>query len=156
MADGTFWKGLGQVAAGVGNNRFYAPEAWLMAPRRWFWIASSVDAQFRPIASPGNTGPATALQAPYVGGSYSVGPILGLPVYMDGVIPAGASADTIFACRPSDMFLWESADKFLVTPQPLSGTLQVRISLARYAAFMSSRYPAGIGVMTSVPQPTNY
>jgi len=60
MADGTFWKGLGQVAAGVGNNRFYAPEAWLMAPRRWFWIASSVDAQFRPIASPGNTGPATA------------------------------------------------------------------------------------------------
>lgn len=152
----TFWPGLGQTAAAVGNNRFYPPEIWLMAPRRWFWIASSVDNSSRPIASPGNTGPATALDAPYVGGAYSVGPVLGIPTFMDGVIPAGTNNDTVFALRPSDMFLWESAPKTLVTPESLSGTLQVRIRMFHYVAFMSNRYPTGIGVLKNLTQPSNF
>ena len=47
------WPLLGQAAANVGNNRGHRPDFWLMAPRRWFAIAGSLDQQSRPIMSLG-------------------------------------------------------------------------------------------------------
>lgn len=149
------WPGLGKAASAVGNNRLLPPEMWLMAPRRWFWIASSVDNSQRPVASPGNTGPHTT-DLDRAGGAYPVGPILGLPVYMDGAIPAGSNSDQAICLRPSDMLLWESDDKTIVTAQPTAGTLQVRIALYRYVAFLPHRYPTGITVITNLTQPTGF
>jgi hypothetical protein len=148
------WPLLGQTAAAVGNNRLLPPEFWLMAPRRWFWIASSVDSSNRPIASPTQASDVT--QLPAAGGFYSVGKIFGLPVYLDGGIPAGTSSDVAYCVRPSDMFLWESPPKTIVTPVPLSGTLQMRISLHRYVAAILNRYPNGIGALTGLTQPSNF
>lgn len=150
----TLWPLLGQAAAGVGNNRLLPPEACLMAPRRWFWVASSIDNSNRPVASPtpfphvGELGMA--------GGALPMGAVLGLPVWADGAIPAGSSADTAVFCRPSDMFLFESEPFYITASNPLSGTLQARLSLHRHVAFLPHRYPSGIGLVTALPQPSNF
>jgi len=151
----TLWPGFGMAAAGVGNNRLLPPSVWLLAPRRWFWIASSVDNSLRPVSSPGNSGPHTT-DLVMEGGAMPVGPILGLPVYLDGAIPAGTSPDYAVCCRPDDMLLWETTDKVLVTPEATSGTLQTRIRLYRYVAFLPHRYPTGIGLITNMPQPAGF
>jgi len=151
----TLWPLLGQTAAAVGNARLLPPEAWLMAPRRWFWVASSVDSSNRPVASPGNSGPHTTDLAPQ-GGSVPYGPVIGLPTYLDGAIPAGTNADDIFAVRPSDMFLWESAPRYITAQNPLSGSLQMKLSLHRYVAFIGNRYPNGIAKLSALPQPSNF
>jgi hypothetical protein len=126
-----------------------------MAPRRWFWLASSMDSSNRPIASPGNAGPHTTDLAAQ-GGALPYGPVLGVPVYADGAITAGTSADPILCLRPSDMFLFEGTPRVLAAANPLAGALQIRLSYHRYVAFVPTRYPAGIGVVTAVPQPTGF
>ena len=151
----TTWPLLGQTAAAIGNNRLLPHEAWLVTPRRWFWIASSVDSSNRPISSPGNAGP-NSPDLSAAGGFTPFGPIMGVPVYLDGTIPAGASADDAFAVRPSDMFLWESAPRYITAQNPLSGSLQMKLSLHRYVAFIGNRYPNGIAKLTAMPQPTNF
>ncbi len=149
------WPLLGQASAAVGNTRALPPEVWLLAPRRWFWIASSLDASNRPISTPGNGAPQpTGLDL--AGGAAPVGPMLGLPAYMDGALSAGTAPDTALALRPSDMFLFEGPPRLIVAANPLSASLQIRLSLHRYVAFVSARYPAGIGVVTNIPAPSNF
>lgn len=150
----TLWPALGQTAAAVGNSRLLQPEVWLMAPRRWFWIASSVDSSNRPIASP-HSG-SDAPHFPAAGGYPPIGNVVGLPVYAAGAIAGGTSADNVYAVRPSDMILFESRERFRVVTQALSGTLQVRIQLRRYVAFIGNTYTNGLGVLKALPQPTNF
>ena len=125
-----------------------------MCGRRWFWIASSVDSSNRPIASP-HSG-SEAPQFPPAGGYPPIGNIVGLPVYLSGAITAGTAADNIYCVRPSDMVLFESAERYSVMANPVSGTLQVRIQLHRYCAFIGNTYTTGLGVLKAVPQPTNF
>jgi Phage capsid family len=150
----TLWPLLGQPPAAIGNNRQLPPEYCLMTPRRWFSVASSVDNSLRPIASPAQSSDPSGY--PYEGDVQPIGKLFGLPVYLDGTIPAGTSADAVYFLRPSDMFLWESTPRTIVTVVPTSATLQVRISLHKYVAFVPQRYPNGIGVLTALPQPTGY
>ena len=149
------WPLLGQAAAAIGNNRLMPPEVWLLAIRRWFWMASSVDASNRPIASPGNAGPQSP-DLPSAGGSFPVGPIMSLPAYLDGALPAQTNPDVVIACRPSDMFLFEGQPRIMAAANPTSGTLQIRLSLHRYAAFVPHRYPNGISVVTGIPAPAGF
>lgn len=151
----TQWPAIGQAAANLGNNRLLPPEVCLMAPRRWFWVASSVDSSNRPIASPSTNAPSLS-QLQNAGGVDPIGRVLGVPVYLDGVIPAGATADDIWFLRPSDMFLWESNAKTLVTANPTSGVLGIRVSYHKYVAFVGSRYPTGIARLSGLPQPSNF
>jgi HK97 family phage major capsid protein len=112
------WSLFGQAFAAIGNGRGLFPEAWLMAPRRWAYIGAQIDASGRPLMTPGLSAP-TANGLPTVGkgpqgnpnvASPAYGPLQGVPVYVDGSIPAGPLADNIYAVRPSDMWLWESQD----------------------------------------------
>jgi hypothetical protein len=162
----TLWPLIGQMMAAVGNTRLQPVSHLIMAPRRWAWIASSVDSSNRPISSPGANGP-TLPDYPQMGGTSddqrfrSVGPINSAPVWLSGAIltqgsAVNTAADVIYGVRPRDMFLWESAPNVIIAPNPLSGTMQVRISLHQYVAFTPDRYPAGIGVLTAIPAPTNF
>ena len=54
------------------------------------------------------------------------------------------------------MVLFESAERYSVMANPVSGTLQVRIQLHRYCAFIGNTYTTGLGVLKAVPQPTNF
>ena len=148
------WPLLGKAFANVGNNRNQPPEVWLMAIRRWGWIASSLDDQHRPIAAPGNVPDRTDTNG--AGGALPVGPILGLPVYMDGAITGGTSADNAYCVRPSDSFLFEGTPTVQATPEPTAGTLQVRLIYRNYVAAVLNRYPAGIGMVTAMPQPSGF
>ncbi len=150
------WPLLGEIGASVGNNRLLPPEVFLMAIRRWFWIASSVDSSNRPIASPGNNGAHSCDLEMACCCLPTFGPVQGLPVYLDGAIPAGTSADDVFAIRPSDMFLWESAPRYITAQNPLAGTLQMRLSMHRYVAFIGSRYPSAIAKLSALPAPSNF
>ena len=149
------WPLLGQAGAAVGNARQLPAEVWLLAPRRWFWIASSLDASSRPISTPGNGAPQpTGLDL--AGGAAPVGPMLGLPAYLDGALPAGTSPDTALCLRPSDMFLFEGPPRLIIAANPLSESLQIRLSLHRYVAWVPHRYPAGLGAVTSLPAPSGF
>lgn len=128
----------------------------MMAPRRWFWMASSLDSSSRPISSPGSVGGHANPAFNVAGGATPFGPVLGIPAYTDGSIVNGAAADNVYFVRPADMFLWEGPPRVITSVQVLNGTLQVRLSLHRAVAWMPHRYPTGIGVVTAVPAPVNY
>lgn len=142
----TLWPLLGQVAAAVGNARGRKPEAWLMAPRRYFWIASSVDSSQRPIASPTQVDPTDNTKPA----------VFHTPVILEGALNTGTQPDSIYAVRPSEMLLWESAPKVMAAVGSLNGTLQVRLRLYRYVAFVGNAYTSGLGVLQNVPRPANF
>ena len=62
-------------------------------------------------------------------------------------LTTGGNQDAIIACRPNDCFLFESKPRTVVLREVLSGTLQARIQLRGYAAFIC-RYPAGVSVVS--------
>jgi HK97 family phage major capsid protein len=151
----TFWVGLGKAAAAIGNDRQLPMEAWLMAPRRWAWLATLLDSSNRPVASPSGANPHAHELTP-AGGVYPVGPVIGYPVWQAGAIPAGATADFVIACRPSDYRLYEGDSHLLVAKSPLSGTFQTRISLRRYVAFIATRYPTSVSLINNLAQPSGF
>jgi len=157
------WVALGQIAAGVSNARLLPPEIYLLAPRRWFWLASAVDTATRPIGQVGSyavgsdfpIAPGNAKANAVALGAGMPFTVNGIPAYMDGAIPAGTSADVAIALRCSDMLLYESAPKFAVINEPGSGTLSVRLQLRRYVAFVNTK-PSSICVLTGIPAPTGF
>ncbi len=152
------WPVLGQAAATVGNTRLRPLDCWLVAPRRWAWMASSLDDQHRPIVSPGQGGPHLS-DYPEAGGTLPTGPLFGKPAYEDGAIPAGTAADVIIGLHlaSADFSLWESTPRLAVATNPLAGTLQDRVQLRRYAAFICTR-PSSVVVVsgTGLAQPANF
>ena len=162
------WPLLGQAAAAVGNNRGHRPDFWLMAPRRWFAIAGSLDQQSRPIMSPAANLPYNVDRPNDLPSPHAVSNIHGIPVYTDGAIPVttfsggaasgtvGALADTIYCGRVADTYLFESPPMIQASVNATAGTLQVRLLLHRYVAFVGNLYTSAYGRVTSIPQPTNY
>lgn len=149
------WPLLGRAYAAVGNDRQLPPERWLMAPRRWGWMASSLDSSNRPISSPSPGGLAEST-LPLAGGTSPATSIFTRPAYEAGAIPAGASSDFIVAFRPSDLLLFESEPKFAVDQQVLAGELQVRMQLRRYVAWIPQRYPSSIAIVNNLVQPSGF
>jgi len=157
----TIWTAIGQAAAGIGNNRGKAPEAVLMAGRRYFFMAATVDPT--QAWTPDSGGYWTNPDVPhdYEGNLY--GPLLGIPTYIDGAIPAGATADAIWVVRPSDMYLWESEPlvQVAVDSSP-NGSLGVRINFHAYVAFIPDAKTNAAGEAVSIAkvgamaQPSGY
>lgn len=138
------WPYFGKVFGQVSNTRKRRAECWLMRGGRWGWLAASEDTQKRPIVTP-EAGPFPANPG---SPSVPVGSLLGIPIFTDEEIPTTlgttANQDAIVACRPSEMFLWESEPRLAEMPEVLSGTLQVRFRLHAYAAAMVARYPSAL------------
>lgn len=141
---------LGEAAAELGDNRELPPEAWLMRTARWAYLGSSVDEEKLPLAVPGHQ---AIVPVPYTFDADRPAvapPILGWPTYLSDAIPAnlgsGANQDVIVCCRPTDSMLFESDQRTSVFTEVLSGTLQARFQLSRYAAALF-RYPMGFSVV---------
>jgi Phage capsid family len=142
---------LGKLGAQLGDARKCPPEAWLMRTARWCALGSSLDLEDLPISTPGHE----AIPVPaftFDDSRPSVAPpILGFPNYLSDACPAnlgaGGNQDAIVAIRPSDMVLFESTTKTAVFKEVLSGTLQARFQLHRYASVLW-RYPTGIATLT--------
>ncbi|MEV0183814.1 phage major capsid protein [Streptomyces sp. NPDC050625] len=145
------------------KNRKMMPTAVFLTPSRWFWMASQLDSQNRPFILPETNAPFNPL-ALQTGGDVEgpVGRILNFPLLADGNIPAnlgaGTNEDRIAAMRTSDLYLWEGAMRTRVLQEVLSNTLQVRLQVYNYAAFMPDRRPETISVIsgTGLIAPSGY
>lgn len=148
---------LGQAFAQVSDNRFAAPQCWLMRGARWAWIKTSEDSATLPfdISSPTYLGSTDDTPDP-------IGGIVGLPVFLEEQISntqgAGGNQDQIIALRPSDMILLEGEPQTMVAHEPLSGTLGARIEMHSYAAAFTDRRPAGVSVIsgTGLAKPAGF
>jgi HK97 family phage major capsid protein len=140
-------KAIGTVTAA----RYKQPDVIIMHPRRWAYIAGSLDSSNRPLAG---VSVATSTNIVALGnpGAYGVaaGELAGIPVVVDAGIPTNLGAGTnedavIVACR-EDLILWEAAGQPLMVryDQVGSGTLTVRMVVFGYSAFTAGRYPGGI------------
>ena len=149
------WTLIGQAAAIVGTQRQLPPEVVLLAPRRYYAIASGEDSQNRPIGTVGLLPNITSL--PPAGGALPVDRLLGINTYLSGGIIGNTStnADYIIVARVHDMLLYESVPRFVAMPNPGSGSLTIRLQLHRYVAFLNFK-ASSISAVVNIPQPTNF
>ncbi len=141
---------VAETAALVADARDLPPQIVLMRPSRYLWLAAAADSAGSPQQRVG-VGP-VADMAPDDG---PYGPLAGLPVHLDGSIPAdlgaGANQDLVVLCRPSDLLLFEDpTPRFSVVVDTAAGASQLAVFLQfhTYVAAFTSRYPTGIGVLT--------
>lgn len=144
---------IAQSISQMAGLRFAAPTALVMHPRRWYWGVSQLDAQNRPLIVPStvsNFNP-LALQngVPAEG---PAGTILGIDVYLDANVTTvdgvGTNQDRVYALYTPDFLLWEGEMRARAMPEILSGTLQVRLQVYNYAAFMPDRYAQAISIVS--------
>ena len=142
---------FGQAISQISENRFLPPDAFVMHPRRWYWLATGLDSQNRPLIVPSDSGQSVNTFAGY-DGTYAenvVGRILGVPVVLDASLPttlgSGTNQDIIICFRTADSWLWEdAAPRAKVYEEVLSGNLQIRCQIYGYFAFSAARYPSSI------------
>lgn len=140
---------LAQVMSLIASTRFEPPTAIFMHPRRWFWLAAALDSQNRPLVVPagGAFNQLAVMDGTNVQGP--VGQVLGVPIFLDANIGvsygAGTNEDRIYAVRTPDLYLWEGNLRARTLQEVLSGTLQVRLQIYNYVAFMPNRYPISVG-----------
>lgn len=136
----------------VWTNRFAAPDAWFMHPRRWAWILAALDSSNRPLVSPVSpmnpVGGFTGVNAEGV-----VGSLIGMPVYTDANIPttggAGTNQDTIILTRRADSTFFETGTPRVETFREVgSANLTVRIRAYGYIAYSVGRFPKGHAKIT--------
>jgi len=130
------------VAANINN----APDAVVMHPRRFLWLASQVDSTGRPLIVPVAGGSqAVNAMSPSEAITFDgpVGSIMGLPIYLDNNIPvtkgASSNEDVIIVGRFAEATLYETGPKAQVFFEPGAATMTVLARAYNYAAFSGAR-----------------
>ena len=149
------WQQVIKAIGTVNENRYLPPDIIVMHPRRWAYLAGSLDSNNRPLVNPaGNfpTDPAAVGSAAGYGGV--VGNIAGVPVVTDAGIPVdkgpGDDEDRIIVARRSDLLLWESAGAAPTVARfdsVGSASLTIKLVAYGYSAFTAGRYPTGVAVI---------
>lgn len=136
---GTIYDAVSQIAT---NAPGYMADAVVMHPRRAAWIASHRDANGS-LLQQGSF--ALASGAQNNGFALSVA---GLGVIIDPNITtvqgAGTNEDEIYVVVTDELILAEGQLRARVLTEVLSGTLQVRLQLYAFSAFVSNRRPKTI------------
>lgn len=152
-----------QAMSKVATGRKLPATAAFITPARWYWAMSALDSSNRPLVLPESTGTFNPLALQTGGDSEGyVGRIASLPTLTDGNIPsnlgAGTNEDRAIILRTSDLYLWEGSMRSRVLQEVLSGTMQVRLQVWNYAAFMPDRRPESIAVVsgTGLIAPTGF
>lgn len=138
----------------IATNRKQPATATFVIPAIWYWATAGLDTTNRPLIQTEQSGPFNpmALQT----GAVAEGPVgrltIGTPVILDGNIPTnkggGSNETRIITLRTSDLYLWEGPIQTRVLTEVLSGTLQVRFQVYRYAAFMGNRLSKAISIVS--------
>jgi HK97 family phage major capsid protein len=146
---------IAKAISKVVTNRFKAAEAIVMSPSVWYWFASQVDSQNRPLVVP-TTGASQAFNS---AGTVTnpgapaglVGTIQGVPVFIDATMTKTYGASTnqspILVGKFSDSYLFESGVKTRVLPDILSANLTIRMQVYGYAA-LAHRYNKAVSAIT--------
>lgn len=150
---GGFYGQTGALLSAFLGKRLLPPNVWVMHPRRWYWLASSVDSSGRPLVVP--DGPAfnqmgnqDAATAP-VG---RVGTFHGLPVVIDPLVPtnigAGTNQDLVYLLRTDDLVLFESEPRAEVFRETYADTVGVLFRMYGYVGTVLNRHTESLGVIT--------
>jgi len=147
------WVPLLQSASLIAKIRKMISTGVVMTPSMWYWALSQLDTTGRPLLIPSatamnNMGDNGLLEADGPAGMFTYG----LPAFMDGNIPSnlggGTNETRIITARWQDLYLWEGSMRTRVLQEILSGTLQVRVQVYNYVAFMGNRRPESISVIS--------
>lgn len=137
----------------VYTQRFEAPNALVMTPKRWALFLSYGDSQNRPLVVPVAGGQAVNAFGSVDSNSAQgfVGTLQGLPVYVDPNIPsnlgAGTNQDEIFVMKTDDIWLYESAPRLDAQVAPYANQLSVLVRFWRYYG-LGVRTPKSIALLT--------
>lgn len=148
------WPFLLQAASQVAKNRKLPPLAVFSTPSIWYWALAALDTSNRPLltAAANAFNPAALQTGADTTEGYVGNWTFGLPHLNDGNIPSNLGAGTnetrAIVARTSDLYLWEGAMRSRALTEVLSGTLQVRLQVYNYAAFMGDRRPEAISVIS--------
>lgn len=150
-------QGIYPAISKVYENRFMAPSAIIMHPRRAAWLASQTDSTF-PVFNQGG------LNMFQVGQQDNglAGMIAGLPVIVDANVPttkgASTNQDTIYVVRLEDLLLGEDGVQSATFEEVVSSTLAIRLQLWGYSLAALDRYPVGICAIngTGLAQPAGF
>lgn len=143
----------------IHTTRFLPPDAIIMTPSRWAWCLAQSDTAGRPLVTPRANAynPLGAMDGTASQGL--VGEMLGLPVYVDALIPqnlgAGTNQDVIIVARMSDLIMWEGNVRAEAFQQTYAQNLSVFVRLYNYFSFQAGRYPQSISIIggTGLTQP---
>ena len=145
---GGFYSKVNQGIAAVSSARFLPPDAILMTPARWSWVAASFDSTGRPLVSPSGPAYNQVAEASIVVAQGSVGQMAGLPVFTDANLPLnGTSQDPVVVARFADLYLWESDVTLATFDATYAGSLGLLVRAHGYLAAIMSRQPSSIAVI---------
>ncbi len=126
----------------IATARFRRADTIVLHPRRAAWLASNLSSTFPLFQLGVLTQAAGSQQAGFVDN------FAGLRTVIDGNISlefgASTDEDEIYVVRAADLFLMEGPLRVRVFDDVLSGTLQVRLQVVAYSAFISGRQPGAI------------
>ncbi|WP_395659143.1 hypothetical protein [Nocardioides sp.] len=137
------------------------PDSIVLYPSIWWWMTAQLDSTNRPLVDLGN-GQNTITVHDTDAVSGVVGAIGKVPIVVDLGIPTnlggGTNESRVIAGALRDTYLWEGALRTRVLTEVLSGTLQVRLQVYNYVAYMANRRPAALSVVsgTGLIPPTGY
>lgn len=148
-----FYGQTGNLLQRFLTARLVNPTCWVMSPRRWFWLESSLDNSGRPFVVPvGNAYNPIAVESNGPVAMGMVGYLHGLPVYIDPLVPitggAGTNQDNVYLLKTDDLVLLESAPQVEAFREPYADSLGVLFRLYSYVATILNRHPESIGVLT--------
>lgn len=150
-----YWPALLNAINDVAAGAFAYPDAIVMHPRRWAYLASLLDGSNRPLI--GSLAPQNA-PAAYNGvevpgsdrGPAASGDILGIPVYLDANVPTtlDTNQDRIIVMRRDAPILMESTPKFAVSMEAEFAKDQMIARVTGDVAFTCARNKAAVSVIS--------
>ena len=144
-----FYSQLAKLQSDINSSRFAPPDAVVMHPRRWGWLASYTDSTGRPLVVP-TAGGFNSLANPSPGGAAGhVGSLLGMAVYTDPNIPITENSDQDVALMlvTDDIWMYESQLFAATFDAPYSDSLSVLYRIHAYSA-LAFRYEESVGMLT--------
>jgi HK97 family phage major capsid protein len=150
---GGFYGQTGNLLQKFLSARLTTPTCFVMHPRRWFWLESSVDTAGRPFVVPTGSGyNPLAIEANGPVAMGYVGTMHGLPVVIDPLVPtnlgAGTNQDIVYLLKTDDLTLLESPPQAEVFREPYADSMGVLFRLYAYVGTILNRHTESIGVLT--------
>jgi HK97 family phage major capsid protein len=153
---GAMWPKLADMVGKVMSGRFTGPSQIVMTPTEWAWLLSAKDSQSRPFVEPSGVAMNPVMVSADGPARYAgvAGYLFGIPIVLDGNIPANLGAGTnetrIIAADFRDLILFEddsAAPAQMRFEQPSGNALGIMLVAYGYSAFASGRQPKAISVM---------
>lgn len=153
----TLWPAILNAVSDVASGVYAYPDAIVMHPRRWAWLAGQLDLNNRPVV--GSLNPQNAVggfngaaPAGQFQGPNAVGNILGIPVYLDSTIPttfgSGTDEDRIIVMKRDEPLLMESTPKFAVSSEAEFAKDQLIARVTGDVAFTCARRKAAVSIVS--------